>query len=44
MLCGDDCARTHPDVLWTGDDFCKERSIPFMVERRVWMIRRPLEG
>jgi predicted O-methyltransferase YrrM len=40
-LCGDDCARTHPDVLWTIDDFCKERSIPFTVERRIWMLRRP---
>lgn len=40
-LCGDDCARTHPDVLWTIDDFCKERGIPFTVERRIWMIARP---
>ncbi len=41
MLCGDDCARTHPDVLWTIDDFCKDLGIPFTVERRIWMIRRP---
>ncbi len=41
MLCGDDCARTHPDVLWTIDDFCKELGIPFTVERRIWMVRRP---
>ena len=40
-LCGDDCARTHPDVLWTIDDFCKERNIPFTVERRIWMLKRP---
>ena len=40
-LCGDDCARTHPDVLWTIDDFCKERGIPFTVERRIWMLKRP---
>jgi predicted O-methyltransferase YrrM len=40
-LCGDDCARTHPDVLWTIDDFCKDLSIPFTVERRIWMVRRP---
>jgi predicted O-methyltransferase YrrM len=44
ILCGDDCARTHPDVLWTIDDFCKELSIPFTVERRIWMIRRPAIG
>jgi len=43
ILCGDDCARTHPDVLWTIDDFCKERAIPFTVERRIWMIRRPTD-
>ena len=42
MLCGDDCARTHPDVLWTIDDFCKDLSIPFSVERRIWIIERPL--
>ena len=40
ILCGDDCARTHPDVLWTIDDFCKERGIPYTVERRIWMLRR----
>ena len=43
MLCGDDCARTHPDVLWTIDDFCKALGIPFTVERRIWMVRRPPE-
>jgi predicted O-methyltransferase YrrM len=42
ILCGDDCARTHPDVLWTIDDFCKDLGIPFTVERRIWMIQRPL--
>ena len=41
ILCGDDCARTHPDVLWTIDDFCKALGIPFAVERRIWMVRRP---
>jgi predicted O-methyltransferase YrrM len=42
ILCGDDCARTHPDVLWTVDDFCKERGVAFTVERRIWMTRKPL--
>lgn len=41
VLCGDDCARTHPDVLWTVDDFCKDLGIPFTVERRIWMVERP---
>lgn len=44
ILCGDDCARTHPDVLWTIDDFCKALAIPFTVERRIWMLQRPLEN
>jgi SAM-dependent methyltransferase len=42
ILCGDDCARTHPDVLWTVDDLCKAWGIPFTVERRIWMLRRPV--
>lgn len=42
ILCGDDCARTHPDVLWTIDDFCKDLGIPFTVERRIWMVQRPI--
>lgn len=41
LLCGDDCARTHPDVLWTIDDFAKAHEISFTVERRIWMMRRP---
>ena len=41
ILCGDDCARTHPDVLWTVDDFCKDLAVPFVVERRIWMIAKP---
>ena len=44
ILCGDDCARTHPDVLWTIDDFCKAWNIPFGVERRIWMLQRPGPG
>lgn len=44
VLCGDDCARTHPDVLWTVDDFCKEQGIAFAVEHRIWMLQRPLDG
>ncbi|MCB2065381.1 MAG: class I SAM-dependent methyltransferase [Erythrobacter sp.] len=44
ILCGDDCARSHPDVLWTVHDFCKQEGIPFSVERRIWMLQRPLSG
>jgi predicted O-methyltransferase YrrM len=41
ILCGDDCARSHPDVLWTVHDFAKDQEIPFVVDRRIWMLRRP---
>lgn len=41
LLCGDDCARTHPDVLWTIHDFAKLHEIPFTVDRRIWQMRRP---
>jgi predicted O-methyltransferase YrrM len=41
ILCGDDCARTHPDVLWTIHDFAKDMEIPFAVDRRIWMMKRP---
>lgn len=38
LLCGDDCARTHPDVLWTVHDFCKEMGRTFVVKGRIWGI------
>lgn len=38
MLCGDDCARTHPDVLWTVHDVCKDLDLVFTVEKRIWSI------
>ena len=42
ILCGDDCARSHPDVLWTIHDFCKDLDLSFTVERRIWMVERPV--
>ena len=42
VLCGDDCARTHPDVLWSVHDFCKKNDVSFTVERRIWMLQKPL--
>jgi SAM-dependent methyltransferase len=44
ILCGDDCARTHPDVLWTVHDFCKDLEIPFTVDRRIWIVQRPISS
>jgi SAM-dependent methyltransferase len=41
MICGDDCARSHPDVLWTVHDLCKDLELSFTVERRIWMVERP---
>lgn len=37
-ICGDDCARSHPDVLWTVHDFCKDRDLEFSVKGRIWSI------
>lgn len=42
LLCGDDCDRSHPDVLWTVDDFAKSMGIRYMVERRIWMLSKPV--
>lgn len=40
-LCGHDCARTHPDVLWTVHDFCKDLQLRFLVQERIWILQRP---
>jgi hypothetical protein len=41
IFCGDDCARTHPDVLWSVHDFCKDLSLMFVVTGRIWIVQRP---
>lgn len=41
VLCGDDCADTHPDVRATLEEFCAQKGIRFTVARRIWMLRRP---
>lgn len=41
ILCGDDCARTHPDVLWTIHDVAKDLNLVFAVEKRIWMLEIP---
>jgi hypothetical protein len=40
ILCGDDCARSHPDVLWGIHDFAKNHNLTFMVQGRLWFIPR----
>ncbi len=40
IICGDDCARTHPDVLWTIHDFAKDLGLTFSVTGRIWQITR----
>jgi hypothetical protein len=40
LICGDDCARTHPDVLWTIHDFAKDLGLTFVVQGRTWLIPR----
>ncbi len=41
ILCGDDFARTHPDVIWTVQDFSKQYGLTFMVQGRIWTLQRP---
>ena len=41
ICCGDDCARTHPDVLWGIHDFAKNHDLTFFVQGRIWMMPRP---
>jgi hypothetical protein len=41
VCCGDDCARTHPDVLWGIHDFAKAHDLTFFVQGRIWLIPRP---
>jgi hypothetical protein len=38
ILCGDDCARSHPDVLWTVHDAAKDLGLQFMVVGRIWIV------
>ena len=41
LCCGDDFARTHPDVVWGVQDFAKTHGLTFLVQGRIWMIPRP---
>lgn len=41
IACGDDCARTHPDVLWGIHDFAKNHGLTFFVKGRIWMMAKP---
>jgi hypothetical protein len=41
LCCGDDFARTHPDVVWGVQDFAKTHGLTFLVQGRIWMMPRP---
>jgi hypothetical protein len=41
LCCGDDYARTHPDVVWSVHDFAKNHGLSFFVQGRIWFIPRP---
>jgi predicted O-methyltransferase YrrM len=41
ICCGDDCAKTHPDVLWGIHDFAKNHGLTFLVKGRIWVMARP---
>jgi hypothetical protein len=41
IFCGDDSARTHPDVVWGVQDFAENHDLPYMVLGRIWIIPVP---
>ncbi len=41
IFCGDDFARTHPDVIWTVHDFSKLYGLNFTVHGRTWIMQKP---
>jgi predicted O-methyltransferase YrrM len=41
LCCGDDYARTHPDVVWGVHDFAKNHNLTFFVQGRLFFIPRP---
>jgi hypothetical protein len=41
VCCGDDFARTHPDVVWMVQDFAKLHGLTFLVSGRIWCMPRP---
>ena len=41
LCCGDDFARTHPDVIFSVHDFAKAHGLSFFVQGRIWLIPRP---
>ena len=41
ICCGDDFARTHPDVVWGVHDFAKTHGLTFFMQGRIWVIPRP---
>jgi len=44
ICCGDDFARTHPDVIWGVQDFAKIHGLTFLVIGRIWILPRPPHG
>lgn len=41
LCCGDDFARSHPDVVWSVHDFAKNHDLTFFVQGRLWFLPRP---
>ena len=41
ILCGDDAARTHPDVARSIQDFAKNHDLTYFVIGQTWIIPRP---
>lgn len=43
IYCGDDYARTHPDVIYTVRDFASHLGLSIAVKGRVWITQKPLD-
>jgi len=42
IFCGDDYARTHPDVIFTVRDFTMHHGLSLVVKGRLWITQKPL--
>ena len=42
IFCGDDYARTHPDVIFTVRDFAVHERLNIAVKGRLWITQKPL--
>jgi hypothetical protein len=44
IYCGDDYARTHPDVIYTLRDMAVHQGLDIAVKGRIWITQKPLDA